>query len=206
VQRSIRVHGSAGGQTGASQLDLAAQILRPPSLPGLVVHRSYAEPHNVNGPGLQLSLGAVLYELVTSRRPFSGSSEADIFDAVLNRTPVEPLRLNRAIPPALDAVVTKALEKDRELRYQSASDARADLKRLPRETDTARATKHVAFSEPHPCNAWMLERNRHGDGPPGVARRSPTRHTSDLPQDCPAPRQRVQSPAISVLVLASSPW
>ena len=105
----------------------------------------YMSPEQARGEQLDVrtdlfSLGAVLYELVTSRQAFPGSSDAVIFDAVLNRTPPEPRRLNAAVPPGLDAIVTKALEKDRELRYQSASDLRADLKRLQREADTARAT------------------------------------------------------------------
>ena len=84
------------------------------------------------------SFGSVLYEMGTGQPPFRGDSTAAVFDAILNRPPIAPVRLNPDLPIEFERIVSKALEKDRDLRYQHASDVRADLKRLKRETDTGR--------------------------------------------------------------------
>ena len=104
---------------------------------------SYMSPEQVRGQELDgrtdlFSFGIVLYEMATGQQAFTGNTSGLVFEAILNRAPTPPVRLNPAIPPQLEQIISKALEKDRKLRYQTASDLRADLQRLKRDTDSAR--------------------------------------------------------------------
>jgi serine/threonine protein kinase len=94
------------------------------------------------------SFGAVLYEMATGQLPFYGESSALIFKAILDSVPPPPIRFNRDLPAELERIIYKALEKDRNLRYQHASDIRTDLQRLKRDTDTGRSVVPPATSSP----------------------------------------------------------
>jgi serine/threonine protein kinase/tetratricopeptide (TPR) repeat protein len=103
----------------------------------------YMSPEQARGEELDarsdlFSFGVVLYEMATGRPAFSGNTPAVIFEAILNRAPVAPLRLNPAVSSELDRIIMRALEKDRRLRYQKASEMRTDLQRLKRETGSGR--------------------------------------------------------------------
>ncbi len=139
----------ARGVEGTTLVTEATQLTNPGTAVGTI---AYMSPEQARGLDLDartdlFSLGAVLYQMVTGQNPFPGSTSAVIFDNILHRAPTSPVTLNPSLPAEFERTINKALEKDRDLRYQGAAELRADLKRLQRETDSGRTAAASSSSK-----------------------------------------------------------
>jgi Tol biopolymer transport system component/predicted Ser/Thr protein kinase len=147
VQRHQLGDGS-DATSGSPTAFSADQLTTPGTAMGTI---GYMSPEQARGELLDarsdlFSFGVVLYEMATGRQPFTGGTSAIVFDAILNKVPVPVVQLNPGLPAQFDPILNKALEKDRDLRCQSAAELRADLKRLKRDTDSARTRANDAAS------------------------------------------------------------
>jgi serine/threonine protein kinase len=143
---------------GAPTLEITDDLTSPGSTLGTI---AYMSPEQVRGKELDpradlFSFGSVLYEMATGALPFGADTSGLMFDAILNRAPVAPRRLNPQLPPRLEDVVTKCLEKDRDLRYQHASEVRTDLQRIKRDSESARLTLTQPTVQPKRWSRWRV--------------------------------------------------